>query len=103
MGSNAKVARALVPLTEGELSDRLSGPGTLSLSARVPRDELGLKTRLEEFLMGNITITDPELKNAIHAQDVDWADVDNGSAVLSLAHCLKQSGAKHTLHAFVPE
>ena len=35
------MARALVPLTEGELSDRLSGPGTLSLSARVPRDELG--------------------------------------------------------------
>ena len=31
--------------------------------------------------------------NAIHVQDVDWADVDNGAAVLALAKCLQVSEA----------
>lgn len=103
IGANAKVARTLVPFVESEVQNELSPPGTLSLSARTPNNEVGLKERLEQFLKGNILIKDPELLNAIHAQDVDWADVDNGAAVLSLASCLKQSGAKHVLHTFVSE
>lgn len=103
LGSNAKVERAFVPLVESGLLKDLCPPGTLSLSAREPVDEKALKGRLEAFLKGEIIIEDPELVNAIHAQDVDWADVDNGAAVLSLAQCLKKSGAKHPLHAFVSQ
>jgi hypothetical protein len=102
MGANARVARALVPLVESEVSEHLRRePGSLSLSARTPIDEKGLHKRVESFLKGDVRCTDRELLDAIHVQDVDWADVDNGIAVLTLGHCLKESGAKHRLHAFV--
>eukprot|EP00931_Biecheleriopsis_adriatica_P030674 TRINITY_DN18061_c0_g1_i1.p1 TRINITY_DN18061_c0_g1~~TRINITY_DN18061_c0_g1_i1.p1 ORF type:complete len:796 (-),score=132.57 TRINITY_DN18061_c0_g1_i1:85-2472(-) len=103
IGSNAKVSHAYVPFVEGEVQSTLVGAGKLSLSARTPKDELGLQQRLQEFLKGDILIKDAELLNAIHVQDIDWADVDNGAAALSLANCLKKSGAKHPLHVFVSE
>eukprot|EP00930_Biecheleria_cincta_P088708 TRINITY_DN7795_c0_g2_i3.p1 TRINITY_DN7795_c0_g2~~TRINITY_DN7795_c0_g2_i3.p1 ORF type:complete len:877 (+),score=158.51 TRINITY_DN7795_c0_g2_i3:44-2674(+) len=102
-GRNAKVDRAFVPFIESEVQSTLCKPGALSISARTPNDELGLKARLEEFIKGDICIQDPELLGAIHVQDIDWADVDNGAAALSLANCLKNSGAKHPLHTFVSE
>lgn len=103
IGSNAKIDKAFVPLIESEVQETLSAPGTMSITAREPTNQEALRKRLEDFLSGDLRITDPELVNAIHVQDIDWADVDNGSAVLALANCLKLSGAKHKMHAFVSQ
>jgi hypothetical protein len=100
-GPNRKVVRALRPDCSEELTTEVLPSGKTSVTPRVPINPGALKERLQSYITGEVKPTDDNVINAIHILDMDFTDVDNSTAMLTLQKALTNAKNEHPLFVFV--
>ena len=90
-GPNKKVERALGPECGEELTTTPLPCGKASVTPRVPINPAGLKQRLQKYIDGEIIPTEDDIVKGIHILDMDFTDVDNSTAMLTLQKALTNS------------
>jgi len=100
-GPNKKVERALGPECGEELTTTPLPCGKASVTPRVPINPAGLKQRLQKYIDGEIIPTEDDIVKGIHILDMDFTDVDNSTAMLTLQKALTNCNNKHPLFVFV--
>ncbi len=101
LGPNKKTDVALGPECSEEVIPDVLPAGKVSVTPRVALNPTGLRKRFEEYIDGNITLTDEKIINSIHILDMDFTDVDNCIAMLLLQKTLDNSNCKYPLFVFV--